>query len=78
MVAGIFVVAAADTERAALYQAGMEAFMTPLFAENRSATPPNSQEVADAVARVIALPAGERPLHTVVVLRTAYVGSVAT
>jgi NAD(P)-dependent dehydrogenase (short-subunit alcohol dehydrogenase family) len=57
---------AADTERAALYQAGMDAFMTPFYAENRSATPPDSQEVADAVARVIALPAGKRPLHTVV------------
>ena len=57
---------AADTARAALYQADMEAFMTPLFAENRSATPPDPQEVADAVARVIALPAGKRPLHTVV------------
>ena len=57
---------AADTERAALYQAAMDAFMTQLFAENRSATPPNPQEVADAVARVIAQPAGERPLHTVV------------
>jgi NAD(P)-dependent dehydrogenase (short-subunit alcohol dehydrogenase family) len=57
---------AADTGRAALYQAAMDAFMTPFFAENRSATPPNSQEVADAVARVIAQPAGERPLHTVV------------
>ena len=57
---------AADTERAALYQRAMEAFMTPFYAENRSATPPNAQEVADAVARVIALPAGQRPLHTVV------------
>jgi NAD(P)-dependent dehydrogenase (short-subunit alcohol dehydrogenase family) len=57
---------AADTARAAIYQAGMEAFMTPFFAENRSATPPDPQEVADAVARVIALPAGKRPLHTVV------------
>jgi NAD(P)-dependent dehydrogenase (short-subunit alcohol dehydrogenase family) len=57
---------AADTERAAIYQAGMDAFMTPFFAENRSATPPDPQEVADAVARIIALPAGKRPLHTVV------------
>ena len=57
---------AADTERAALYQSAMEAFATPFYAENRSATPPNAQEVADAVARVIALPAGQRPLHTVV------------
>lgn len=31
-----------------------------------SATPPDPQEVANAVARVIAQPAGERPLHTVV------------
>jgi NAD(P)-dependent dehydrogenase (short-subunit alcohol dehydrogenase family) len=57
---------AADTARVAIYRAGMEAFMTPFFAENRSATPPDPQEVADAVARVIALPAGKRPLHTVV------------
>ncbi len=57
---------AADTERTALYQAAMDAFTTPFFAENRSATPPDPQEVADAVARVIAQPAGERPLHTVV------------
>ena len=57
---------AADTERAALYQSAMDAFMTPFYAENRSATPPQPHEVADAVARVIALPAGTRPLHTVV------------
>jgi NAD(P)-dependent dehydrogenase (short-subunit alcohol dehydrogenase family) len=60
---------AADAERFALYragQAGMEAFMAAFYAENRSATPADPQEVADAVAHVIALPAGERPLHTVV------------
>src|SRR5258706_10740687 len=57
---------AADAERFVLYQAGMEAFMALFYAENRSATPPDPQEVADAVARVIALPAGKRPLHTVV------------
>jgi NAD(P)-dependent dehydrogenase (short-subunit alcohol dehydrogenase family) len=57
---------AADTQRTALYQAAMDAFTTPFYAENRSATPPNPQEVADAVARVIAQSAGERPLHTVV------------
>jgi NAD(P)-dependent dehydrogenase (short-subunit alcohol dehydrogenase family) len=57
---------AADTARAALYQTAMEAFMTPFYAENRSATPPDVQEVADAVARVIALPAGQRPAHTIV------------
>lgn len=57
---------AADSERAALYQTAKDAFMTQFYAENRSATPPSSQEVADAVARVIAQPAGERPQHTVV------------
>jgi NAD(P)-dependent dehydrogenase (short-subunit alcohol dehydrogenase family) len=57
---------AADSERFALYQAGIDAFTAPFYAENRSTTPPNPQEVADAVAHVIALPAGERPLRTVV------------
>jgi NAD(P)-dependent dehydrogenase (short-subunit alcohol dehydrogenase family) len=57
---------AADTERTALYQAAIGGFTTPFYAENRSATPPDPQEVADAVARVIAQPAGERPLRTVV------------
>ena len=57
---------AADTERLALYQAGLEAFMERFYAENRSANPPDPQEVADAIARVIAQPAGERPLRTVV------------
>jgi len=57
---------AADAERLTLYQAAMNAFMAPFYAENRSATPPNPQEVADAVAHVIAQPAGKRPLRTVV------------
>ena len=57
---------ASDTERFSLYKPALDEFMTPFFAENRSATPPNPQEVADAVARVIAQPAGERPLRTVV------------
>jgi NAD(P)-dependent dehydrogenase (short-subunit alcohol dehydrogenase family) len=57
---------AADSERFALYQSAFDGFAKPFYAENRSATPPNPQDVADAVARVIALPAGERPLHTVV------------
>src|SRR5207248_3076769 len=57
---------AADAERFALYQAGIDAFTVPFYAENRSETPPNPQEVADAVASVIAQPAGERPLRTVV------------
>src|SRR5260370_22577677 len=57
---------AADAERLALYQAAMHAFTAPVYAENRSATPPYPQEVAEAVARGIAQPAGERPLRTVV------------
>jgi NAD(P)-dependent dehydrogenase (short-subunit alcohol dehydrogenase family) len=57
---------AADSERFALYQSALEAFGAPFYAENRSATPPHPQKVADAVARVIAQPAGERPLRTVV------------
>ncbi len=57
---------AADAERFALYQAGIDAFTVPFYAENRSATPPDPQEVADAVASIIAQPAGERPLRTVV------------
>src|SRR2546426_11939737 len=57
---------AADGERFALYQAGIDAFTVPFYAENRSATPPDPQEVADAVAHVIAQPARERPLRIVV------------
>ena len=57
---------AADAERFALYQAGIDAFTVLFYAENRSTTPPDPQEVADAVAHVIAQPAGERPLRTVV------------
>jgi NAD(P)-dependent dehydrogenase (short-subunit alcohol dehydrogenase family) len=33
---------AADTERFALYKTAIDGFMTPFFAENRSATPPRS------------------------------------
>jgi len=47
---------AADTERTTLYQAAMDAFMKPFYAENLSTTPPNPHEVADAVARVIPQP----------------------
>jgi hypothetical protein len=36
------------------------------LAEIRSSTPPDPQEVADAVAGLIGKPAGQRPLHTVV------------
>ncbi len=57
---------AADADRFALYQAALDAFTEPFYAENRSATPPDPQEVANAVASLIAQPAGERPLRTVV------------
>ncbi len=56
----------ADAERFALYQTTFNKFVTSFFEESRSATPPDPQEVADAVANIIALPAGERPLRTVV------------
>ena len=59
-------VSAADTERAALYQDAFEVFTNQFFAENRSSTPPDPQEVADAVAGLIGKPAGQRPLHTVI------------
>jgi NAD(P)-dependent dehydrogenase (short-subunit alcohol dehydrogenase family) len=57
---------AADTERFGLYQTAMDKFAGTFYTENRSATPPDPQEVADAVASIIAQPAGERPLSTVV------------
>jgi NAD(P)-dependent dehydrogenase (short-subunit alcohol dehydrogenase family) len=57
---------AVDTGRTALYQGAIAEFMTAFFAESRSATPSDPQDVADAIANVIAQPAGRRPLHTVV------------
>ena len=57
---------AADRERAALYQTALNAFEAKFFAEIQSDMPPNPQDVADAVARVIAEPAGKRSSHTVV------------
>src|SRR3989442_6769401 len=45
---------AADAGRSAVYQAGLEAFMGRFYAENRSATPPDPQEGADAIDPVIA------------------------
>ncbi len=61
---------AADAERFALYKAHMSAFMALFYAENQSATPPDPQDVADEVAHIVALPAGERPLHAVVASAT--------
>ena len=40
--------------------------MASFFAENRSATPPDPQEVADVVVQLVAQPAGTRPLRTVI------------
>jgi NAD(P)-dependent dehydrogenase (short-subunit alcohol dehydrogenase family) len=57
---------AADQERTTPYESVMKAFMTPFFAEFESVTPPDPQEVADAIANLIATPAGKRPLRTVV------------
>ena len=60
----------ADAERLALYKSTLDEFLPPFFAENRSATPPDPQEVADAIANIIAQPAGKRPLRTVVATET--------
>jgi NAD(P)-dependent dehydrogenase (short-subunit alcohol dehydrogenase family) len=57
---------AEDSQRVALYQHAIDAFGASFYAENRSATPPSPQDVADAVAHVIAQPAGQRPLRTIV------------
>jgi hypothetical protein len=40
----------------------------PRFQADLATTPPDPQEVADAVARLIATPAGQRPLRMVVAL----------
>ncbi len=56
-----------DGARMAPYGAAMGEFMGRFFAD-LAATPPDPQEVADAVARLIEAPAGERPLRTVVAL----------
>jgi NAD(P)-dependent dehydrogenase (short-subunit alcohol dehydrogenase family) len=57
---------AAHRERLDLYQDAIDQFMLPFNAAIRAATPPDPQEVADVVAGIIAQPAGERPLRTVV------------
>ena len=56
----------ADAERAAPYASAMADFMPRFMADVRTSTPPNPQEVADAIAELIALPTGKRPLRTVV------------
>jgi NAD(P)-dependent dehydrogenase (short-subunit alcohol dehydrogenase family) len=56
----------ADAERLAPYAAAMTDFVPRFMSEVMSSTPPNPQEVADAIAELIALPMGKRPLRTVV------------
>lgn len=58
-----------DGERVAPYGAAMGQFAARFFAD-LAATPPDPQEVADAVARLIEAPAGARPLRTVVALES--------
>ena len=55
-----------EQERLAPYAKTMETFIGRFFAENRSANPPDPQEVVDAVIKLIAQPAGTRHLRTVV------------
>jgi NAD(P)-dependent dehydrogenase (short-subunit alcohol dehydrogenase family) len=61
----------ADTDRLAPYSAGLGRMAGLLSAAaNGSAggPAPDAQEVADAIARLIATPAGQRPLRTVVAI----------
>jgi NAD(P)-dependent dehydrogenase (short-subunit alcohol dehydrogenase family) len=55
-----------DSERQSLYAQATVAFNAPFYAEVRGVTPPDPQEIADAVAHLVALPTGTRPLRTVV------------
>ncbi len=59
----------ADGERVAAYLPAMGTFMERFFAD-LATTPPDPQEVAEAVARLIEAPAGTRPLRTVVALES--------
>ncbi len=56
----------ADRERVAPYAEVMNTFLPRFAADIRSATPPDPQEVASAIASLITLPTGERPLRTIV------------
>jgi NAD(P)-dependent dehydrogenase (short-subunit alcohol dehydrogenase family) len=56
----------ADRERVAPYAAVMNTIVPRLGATVANATPPDPQEVANTIAALIALPAGERPLRTIV------------
>ena len=55
-----------DRERVAPYTAVMNTIVPRLGATVANATPPDPQEVANAIAALIALSAGERPLRTIV------------
>ncbi len=57
-----------DAERVAPYATVMSEFVPRFLADIMTTTPPNPQEVADAVATLIAQPAGTRPLRTLVAL----------
>ena len=60
----------ADRERIAPYAAIMNTMVPRLGATVANATPPDPQEVANAIAVQIALPTGERPLRTIVTPNT--------
>jgi NAD(P)-dependent dehydrogenase (short-subunit alcohol dehydrogenase family) len=57
---------ATGTEHIAPYAATMNMLFSHLFPKKDSSTPANPQDVVDAIVSLIALPAGKRPLHTVV------------
>ena len=63
---------AADEERLAPYGEKLKQAVLAMRAASMGAggTPPNSQEVADAIATLIAMPAHERPLRTVVAVES--------
>ena len=59
-----------DQERVAPYATVMGEFVPRFFADLMTPTPPSPQEVADAIAALIAQPAGTRPLRTLVTVET--------
>ncbi len=59
-----------DQERITPYVTVMNEFVPRFFADLMTPTPPSPQEVADAIAALIAQPAGMRPLRTLVAVET--------
>ena len=57
-----------DEQRIAPYAPVMSEFIPRFLSDILTTTPPNPQEVADAVATLIAQPSGTRPLRTLVAL----------